>query len=331
MPDGFSKRLFSLLQLTRMALVFSALSNILTGYLLQNGSSWSALHILLLALICVSLYGLGISLNDIIDRRKDAALAAWRPLPSGMIRLRAAHAVCVSLAFSSLIFGFLFARSSPSSAAGAQSWSLIIAVLFLILFYNLFSKWIAGFGILTLALIRMIHALIGDPLIPVPWHPLIIFFHVLILALINYRWEEKRPLLTVSHLALLPVGALLVSLGLLLFAALNAASPRITGKHLWVPLLLALFLLVVVIVKSKSPSLRAAGQRLNLVGTLWLILYDAAFLWIHNGVAFGWIILAFLPLSAACLLIMKWWNQFLWLAQPIDYKREHSGPLPPSI
>lgn len=333
MPDGFSKRLFSLLQLTRMALVFTALSNILTEYLLQNRDSWSFYPIGLLILISISLYGLGVSLNDIIDRRKDAAIAAWRPIPSGAIRLRAAHILCISLALCALFFGFLFAKSSSSSTllsrAGFESWSLILAVLFLILFYNLISKWIAGFGLLTLALIRMLHALIGAPQIPVPLHPLILFFHILILAFINYRWEEKRPLLTISHLVMLPIGALFITLALLAFAPPDAL--KFTPKHLWIPILLCLFFLTAMLVRFQSPSLRVAGQRINFIGALWLILYDAAFLWIHNSVAFGAVILAFLPLSAICLLLMKWWNQLLWLAQPVDYKREHSGPLPPSV
>ena len=42
-------------------------------------------HVLVVALISIGLYGFGMSLNDLIDRRRDRQLAPHRPLPSGRI------------------------------------------------------------------------------------------------------------------------------------------------------------------------------------------------------------------------------------------------------
>src|SRR5205823_7679065 len=104
MLDRISQRLLTLLQFTRMALVFTAISNSLCTLLLSLrrdlGPDVSVLRSmdwqrpLLLALISIGLYGYGMSLNDIIDRRRDRQLAAHRPLPSGRIALSTAHIIC---------------------------------------------------------------------------------------------------------------------------------------------------------------------------------------------------------------------------------------------
>src|SRR4051812_50164902 len=101
MLDRISQRLLTLLQFTRMALVFTAISNSLCTLLLAtrrhvgpDGSVVEALgwqSVVLVALISSGLYGYGMALNDIIDRRRDRQVAAHRPLPSGRIALATAH------------------------------------------------------------------------------------------------------------------------------------------------------------------------------------------------------------------------------------------------
>ena len=107
MSGVIANRLFPILQLTRMALVFTAISNSLCTLLLwtwaKSGQQADLLHqvswqqAVLVALISTGLYGFGMSLNDIIDRRRDRLLAAHRPLPSGRIGVTAAHLVCALL------------------------------------------------------------------------------------------------------------------------------------------------------------------------------------------------------------------------------------------
>src|SRR4051794_27752783 len=106
MPGLFSQRLLSLLQLTRIALVFTAISDSLCELLLlahlnaqRSGvggylEQLQPLVVLSVACISAGLYMFGMSLNDIIDRRRDQQLAAHRPLPSGRIGVTTAHAVC---------------------------------------------------------------------------------------------------------------------------------------------------------------------------------------------------------------------------------------------
>ena len=90
----FSQRLFPLLQLTRMALVFTAISNSLCTLLISVRARYGPSDVLerlpwewavAVGLISTGLYGFGMSLNDIIDRRRDtrikyrvdAEICAW--------------------------------------------------------------------------------------------------------------------------------------------------------------------------------------------------------------------------------------------------------------
>src|SRR5262245_20426103 len=84
---SFSRRLLPVLQLTRMALVFTAIADSNTG-LLIGASSHAAANggdiadyldpgrIVALFLLSTGMYGFGMSLNDIIDRRRDSLMAA---------------------------------------------------------------------------------------------------------------------------------------------------------------------------------------------------------------------------------------------------------------
>ena len=100
MLTGLSRRLLTLLQLTRMALVFTAIADTQAALLLAttapHAGKWgvslpqlaSLLHpwrMLTVAIISVGLYGFGMSLNDIIDRRRDRQISPGRPLPSGRV------------------------------------------------------------------------------------------------------------------------------------------------------------------------------------------------------------------------------------------------------
>src|SRR4051812_28330097 len=107
MPGVFSRRLLPILQLTRLALVFTAIADALCEMFLQarqlagpRGSVFpymQPLRIGLIIIISSCLYAFGMSLNDIVDRRRDQTLAATRPLPSGRIGLWTAHLICFLL------------------------------------------------------------------------------------------------------------------------------------------------------------------------------------------------------------------------------------------
>ncbi len=170
MLDRLSHRLLTLLQLTRMALVFTAISNSLCTLLLalrRDTPAGSDLFLLLdwrlmllAALVSIGLYGFGMSLNDIIDRRRDEQLAAHRPLPSGRIGLVTAHVICIALGLLAIAACALY---SNLAAAGWTCFILLVWTGMSIAFYDFAGKYLVGIGLLALGFIRFWHALIPSP------------------------------------------------------------------------------------------------------------------------------------------------------------------------
>jgi 4-hydroxybenzoate polyprenyltransferase len=194
----FSQRLLTVLQLTRMALVFTAIADSLTSLLLwakwQVGPDESIRPLITMprvtavAMMSIGLYGFGMSLNDIIDRRRDQTIAAHRPLPSGRIGIAAAHVVCALLGVCAVMGGLLVMWFG-----GSLSFVLLVFTGLLITFYDFAGKYLVTSGLLTLGLIRFFHATVAAPRLPLVWHPLVLMNHVTIISALAYKWEAKRP------------------------------------------------------------------------------------------------------------------------------------------
>ena len=94
-------RLLTLLQFTRIALVFTAIADGWTAMLLQSrvtGKPIPLAYAVAMTVASAALYTFGMALNDLIDRRRDSQLAPGRPLPSGRMRVGTAQVVCALLA-----------------------------------------------------------------------------------------------------------------------------------------------------------------------------------------------------------------------------------------
>src|SRR5206468_9406065 len=105
----------ALLQLTRMALVFTAIADGYCTALLRRGvfqdeDVLDPRRMISIAAISVGLYGFGMSLNDIADRKRDLQIASHRPLPSGRVGLVAAHVISVLLALGALAAGAIYSQ-----------------------------------------------------------------------------------------------------------------------------------------------------------------------------------------------------------------------------
>lgn len=324
-----------------MALVFTAISNSLCTYMLavrqsagETGSVLATLNeweMLCVALVSLGLYGFGMSLNDIIDRRRDQQLAAHRPLPSGKIGLLTAHVICFGLGLLALAAGVGYALLSE------PGWRSIVILLwtgFLITFYDFAGKYLIAVGLLCLGLIRFFHAIIPAPQLPLLWHPLLLFTHVVVLSAVAYWWEEKRPPLTKLHWAVVLGGVLamlIAASSIILVEASAYHRPETVGLRpgLLLPVGLAgLFVLVAWRIRRTAPTSREAGQKLMLTGLLWLILYDAAFAWVYVGwrSAAGLLLLA--PVSYLSVLLMRWWAKLVLLSQQPEYKRVRNDVRP---
>jgi len=342
MLTSLSRRLLTLLQLTRMALVFTAIADSQAALLLataaglgEGQSLRDALHpglMAAVALTSVGLYGFGMSLNDIIDRRRDQQIAAFRPLPSGRIRLGTAHAICGLLALAALGGGVL----QRTWGGNHVSLLLVVFTLALIAFYDLAGKYLVGPGLLTLGLVRFFHALIPaasmremDPTtlwVPVIWHPLLLLNHVVILSTVAYAWEEKRPPLTRRHWwgvfgALAAIDALVV-----LWRWRTGSGTFLQRLNLRPELVLpaaaaVLFIALSWRVRSKSATSREAGQKVMLYGLLWLIAYDACFVAAYVGWVPSVMIALLLPVAYSAVQLMRWWSKIVAVSQRPEFKR----------
>jgi 4-hydroxybenzoate polyprenyltransferase len=335
---SLSQRLLPVLQLTRMALVFTALADSGCELLLlaarqahQTGQSlWHQLQstqCIALAVISIGLYGFVMSLNDIIDRRRDRQISPGRPLPSGRIGLGTAHVVCALLVLWALAGGEIY---SDVVANAQLSLILVFFTAGLITFYDFAGKYLVPLGLLSLGLIRFFHATIAAPSLPVLWHPLLLMNHVTIISTIAYHWEQKRPALRPAHWWSVLLG--LAGLDLLAVALVWWRRSRVAGQSLSAILTLspallgpaaavAVFCVLAIWIRRRSPNPRDAGQALMLSGLLWLIVYDASFVIGFAGLLAGLLLLLLLPVAYLSVVVMRWWSKLILLSQRPTFKR----------
>jgi hypothetical protein len=290
------------------------------------GGDWAAQvsggQVLSAVAVSAGLYGFGMCLNDIIDRRRDAQIAATRPLPSGRVGLATAHVVCAALMLVALAGGAFYAhaRDTPMSLV------LVVWTAMLIAFYDLAGKYLVAPGLVTLGLIRFFHALVPAPYVPLLWHPLLLLNHVAVLSAVAYHWEQKRPPLTRAHWVTVIGGLLAVNAALVVTVASRQGDPAPAlrvGPGLVPPLLaVAAFAALGWRVRRKAATPREAGQSLMLYGLLWLIVYDACFVagYVRDVVA-TLAVLALLPVAYLSVRLMRWWSKLMTLSEKPQFKR----------
>jgi len=347
MPGPWSQRLLTLLQLTRMALVFTAIADGWCGLLLWeraragvNAPLTELLHpwrMLGMAVASVGLYGFGMSLNDIIDRRRDRQISPTRPIPSGRVSLMTAHLICGALAALALAGGVTVRMAGGPDLSVA----LVAVTLGLISFYDLAGKYLVGPGLVTLGLVRFAHACIpaleaahpwltgdGRPGVwhPFIWHPLWLLNHVVILSTVCYLWEEKRPSLNVRHWAWVLLSLLMIDAAVLYAVGTTGTGDfwRNTRFDLYLALPLSkslVFVGIALYVRKKAPTSREAGQATMLYGLLWLIVYDACFagMWVHWAAGLG--IVALAPVAYGSVKVMRGWSKLVAASQRPEFRR----------
>ncbi len=275
-------RLFPILQFTRAPLVFTAIADSLAAQLLAGTSSWATTPLALAAGTCLYLYGM--SLNDLVDFRRDSAAAPARPLPSGTLSLTSARSIVSVLAIGALAFGTTYALALHSWT----SFAFLLATFATITFYNFVGKYLVSIGILSLGLARGLHAAFAGAF-AAPWHAVALFLYVTYASDRGYVIEGKRPALTAIHRFVTIVG----------IAAVLAAAWS-TLRHQWPPpVAFALCLLPVVL-----PAQRL-GKKYMLFALLGLILVDSTFVLEARGAAPALAVLACLPLAYVSVLAMR--------------------------
>jgi len=338
MRPRWSQRLLAILQLTRIALVFTAIADSFAMYILRAqwlvktnpGSTLDDFldypRMIAIAAISMGLYAFGMSLNDIIDHRRDQQIASHRPIPSGRIGMLMAHVTSTGFGLIAVIAGLAFMLTGDGDP---MSVVLVVFTGMLITFYDFAGKYLVAPGLITLGLIRFFHAAIPAPNLPMIWQPLWLMNHVCIISMISYRWEDKRPTLSRAH-----VGFVLGGLAFLDALLLSVVWWRRHGRlgslsqTFWIerglilPVAAAVvFFLLGVLIKRTSPTPRDAGQRLMLYGLLWLIVYDTAFVAGYIGTDEAFWIFMLLPVAFLAVQFMRWWTRVISLSQRPDFKR----------
>ena len=95
------------LQLLRLPNVFTAVADVMMGYLVTHGDLQPPLQFALLVAASCLLYLSGMVLNDVFDAEVDARERPERPIPSGRVSLRAATAVGWAMLASGVLVAWL--------------------------------------------------------------------------------------------------------------------------------------------------------------------------------------------------------------------------------
>ena len=298
------------LQLTRAALALTAVADVWVLMLLRMPGEAPLQHpiwqMLIAGLAALFLYGFGMSLNDVLDARRDRVFAPWRPLPAGRMSMQSATIVSLTL----LLLGLFFAGAL--GAIQNQSiipWPLLVAfcTATLIVFYNGAGKFLGPVGLITLGLIRGCNSLMGNVhahnLLPA----MVLMGHVLLFSVIGYRLESKRPRLRRRDyllLSVVPLALLLLMIGMMGYW--HTLTPR------W--LLLGMGPLAVAVVfysyvarqifqHRKEP--RQRGEKIIRMGMFAIFFYDASILLANGQIGGAMVIMALFGLSLAFFYLMR--------------------------
>jgi 4-hydroxybenzoate polyprenyltransferase len=238
-----------------------------------------AVALLLGAVVAVGLHICGVALNDVLDARHDRLFSPQRPIPAGRVR-RTSAVVVAFVGLIAAVAGALF--------LGHEAILLCLLAGAGILFFNATGKHLPAAGILALALIRLINMLIPNAQLGFAWPLWMTMTHVAAATALGWRLEDKRPRLERREVIRLAIGWSLgtaMIVGYMLWRGTILAYGR---PFIWIGPAIAgaIFFAVSWVVVARATRLRSAGdgRRRELgraymrLSILWLIVYDAAWL-----------------------------------------------------
>lgn len=157
-------KLLALAQLLRLPNVFTAVADVLLGYLVTTRPVESWPTPTLLALASSLLYLAGMVLNDWFDRAVDAAERPSRPIPSGRISAPLAAGLGVAILSAGVAIAWMLALRADALRAGWTAVALAAAVLA----YDGFLKR-TPLGPLGMGACRTLNVLLGMSVSPRAW------------------------------------------------------------------------------------------------------------------------------------------------------------------
>ncbi|HEX3725169.1 MAG TPA: UbiA family prenyltransferase [Pirellulales bacterium] len=152
------------LQLLRLPNVFTAMADIMLGFLVTHARLEPVGQFLLLLTSSSALYLAGMALNDYCDRRQDADERPFRPIPSGRVSQQAAWRIGVGL----LVGGVLLAMVAATAAFHARPAIVALLLAAAVLAYDCGLKR-TPLGPLAMGACRTLNVLLGMSLSIDPW------------------------------------------------------------------------------------------------------------------------------------------------------------------
>ncbi len=274
------------LHLTRVTTAFAAVSNIWFVILwsrakagqgetppaaLLNLPEWALL--VGGAVVGVGLYAYAVALNDILDVRRDRALHPERPLASGRLSVETAVALVACTLLISVV---------GAAALGVPAVLMAALTAGAALLFNVGARFIPAVGLVALGLIYAAHMLIPNPDLAFMWPVWVVMTHALIVGAVTHKLGGRRPLVSRRAVVLAVTGWLFWSVVLLWLGRMHAGewwpSWVPARSALWIAILAIAFVAFAMWKRKTSTNARRASERLSRYGSLWLALYNTAWL-----------------------------------------------------
>ncbi len=168
LADPPTSKLRAYVQLFRLPNVFTALADVLMGFLFTHDPERWPINAAVPLLICSALlYTAGMTLNDVFDIEVDRGERPHRPLPSGRISLTWARWIGVEMLLLGMAIGVAQSFWFRDWRCGAVS----IALAAMVVLYNRVLKK-TPVGPVGMGACRFLNVLLGMSLSPAPWNSL---------------------------------------------------------------------------------------------------------------------------------------------------------------
>jgi len=220
-------RVRAYLQLLRLPNVFTAMADIVLGFLFTHQRPEPVAHFALLVLASSLMYLAGMVLNDYFDQEQDKRERPFRPIPSGRVAARTAQ----RLGFGMLAAGVATSGLVAFVAGNARPVLVSVVLAGVIVLYDIGAKR-TPVGPVVMGACRMFNVLLGMSLASRAWLPVDVVvaggIGVYIIGLTTFARSEAR----MSSRLQLILGLVIVLAGIGLLASL----PRWERGLEWPPI-----------------------------------------------------------------------------------------------
>jgi len=266
------------------------------------------------ATTAIGLFAFGVSLNDLLDVRRDRTTRPERPLASGRLSRESAILIVVSTMLVAVLGAAILGRLSTL---------LTLVLLAAITVYNAVGKFIPSVGMVMLGLIYAGHMLVGNPELRFLWPVWLVMTHALVVAGAQHWVGRKVPPISRRAIGGAVLGWAFWSSALMWVANRRGVWPWAD----WVPALAPVAPLVLAGLCALwcTRRVRATGtgakasEKIARYGALWLPLYGAAWLFGADRPGAGWILAGVAAGGIAGMTLLREW--FSLLEQPVGYRR----------